>query len=103
MLLMFVCIVLIWFLLTSLQEAGNLEAIFKVRRKEKNTISKLVLAPTPSPPFWSKAIILNFFITLPYPTLGLYCMCTVDMISLSLLYMIALTVEKYCLDIPCVL
>ena len=35
-----VCIVLIWFLLTFLQESGNIDAISKVKRKEKN--SKLV-------------------------------------------------------------
>ena len=38
---MTVCIVLIWFLLTSLQESGNLDVIFKVRRKIKYKISKL--------------------------------------------------------------
>ena len=71
-------------------------------QKKRKKYNYQVLAPTPSPPFWSKTIILKCFITLPYPTLGLLYF-TVDMISLSLLYMIALTVEKYCLDIPCVL
>ena len=56
-----VCIVLIWFLLTVLQESSNLDAIFIVCRKIKNKISKLVFAPTRPPPFWSKANFLIFF------------------------------------------
>ena len=51
MLLMIVCIVLIWFLLNLLQESGNLDAIFKVRRqKKKDKIIKLVLLLTSPPP-----------------------------------------------------
>ena len=65
MLLMMVCIVLIWFLLTVLQESSNLDAIFIVCRKIKNKISKLVFAPTPPPPFWSKANFFNFFFLNP--------------------------------------
>ena len=49
-LLMIVCIVLIWFLLTVFHESGNLDAIFIVCRKIKNKISKLVFSPTPPPP-----------------------------------------------------
>ena len=64
-LLMMVCKVLIWFILTVLQESNNLDAIFIVCRQIKNKISKLVLLPTP-PPFWSKA---NFFIFLLNPSL----------------------------------
>ena len=59
-LLMMVCTVLIWFILTVLQESSNLDAIFIVCRKIKNKISKLVFSPTP-PPFWSKANFLIFF------------------------------------------
>ena len=55
MLLMMVCIILIWFLFTVLQESSNLDAIFIVCRKIKKLISKLVFVPTPPPPFWSKA------------------------------------------------
>ena len=47
-------LVLIWFLLTFLQELGNLDAIFKVRRKIINKISKLVLALTKKGGSWSK-------------------------------------------------
>ena len=62
-----VCIVLIWFLLTVLQESTNLDAIFIVCRKIKNKISKLVFALTPPPPFWSKANFLNFIFFEPFP------------------------------------
>ena len=55
-----VCTVLIWFILTVLQESSNLDAIFIVCRKIKNKIIKLVFSPTP-PPFWSKANFLIFF------------------------------------------
>ena len=61
---MMVCTVLIWFILTVLQESSNLDAIFIVCRKIKNKISKLVFSPTP-PPFWSKANFLNFFFLNP--------------------------------------
>ena len=64
-LLMMVCTVLIWFILTVLQESSNLDAIFIVCRKIKNKISKLVFSLTPPPPFWSKANFLIFFLTLP--------------------------------------
>ena len=67
MLLMMVCIVLIWFLLTVLQESSNLDAIFIVCRKIINKISKLVFAPTPPPPFWSKANFFNFIFFEPFP------------------------------------
>ena len=60
-LLMMVCTVLIWFILTVLQESSNLDAIFIVCRKLKNKISKLVFLPPPPPPFWSKANFLIFF------------------------------------------
>ena len=46
-LLMMVCTVLIWFILTVLQESSNLDAIYIVCRKIKNKISKLVFSPTP--------------------------------------------------------
>ena len=59
-LLMMVCIVLIWFLLTVLQESSNLDAKFIVCIKIKNKNSKLVFVPTPPPPFWSKANFLFF-------------------------------------------
>ena len=62
-----VCIVLIWFLLTVLQESTNLDAIFIVCRKIKNKISKLVFALTPPPPFWSKANFFNFIFFEPFP------------------------------------
>ena len=62
---MMVCTVLIWFILTVLQESSNLDAIFIVCRKIKNKISKLVFSPTP-PPFWSKANFLIFFLPFPY-------------------------------------
>ena len=42
-LLMIVCIVLIWFILSFLQESGILDATFKVSWKIKNKIIKLVL------------------------------------------------------------
>ena len=61
-LLMMVCTVLIWFILTFLQESRNLDAIFIVCRKIKNKISKLVFSLTPPPLFWSKANFLNFFL-----------------------------------------
>ena len=55
-LLMMVCIVLIWFLFTVLQESSNIDAIFIVCRQIKNKISKLLFSLTPPPPpFWSKA------------------------------------------------
>ena len=60
---MMVCTVLIWFILTVLQESSNLDAIFIVCRKIKNKISKLVFSPTP-PPFLVKSQ-LFFFLTLP--------------------------------------
>ena len=53
-LLMMVCTVLIWFILTVLQESSNLDAIFIVCRKIKNKISKFVFSPTP-PPFLVKS------------------------------------------------
>ena len=56
--------VLIWFILTVLQESSNLDAIFIVCRKIKNKISKLVFSLTPPPP-QKKANFLNFFLTLP--------------------------------------
>ena len=57
---MIVCIVLIcFFLLSVLQESGNLDAIFIVgRKKEEEIISKLVLVPTP---FLVKSNFFNFF------------------------------------------
>ena len=63
---MMVCIVLIWFILTVLQESSNLDAIFIVyKTKNKNKVlkffSKLVFSLTPPPPFWSKVNFLNFF------------------------------------------
>ena len=65
---MMVCIVLIWFILTVLQESSNLDAIFIVCRKiKKNKNCKLVVVPTPPPPFWSKA---NFFILFLNTSLG---------------------------------
>ena len=48
-LLMIVCIVLIWFILTVLQESSNLDVIFIVCRKIKNKISKFVFLLTPPP------------------------------------------------------
>ena len=51
---MMVCTVLIWFILTVLQESSNLDAIFIVCRKIKNKISKLVFSPTPPPLFGQK-------------------------------------------------
>ena len=56
--------VLIWFILTVLQESSNLDAIFIVCRKIKNKISKLVFSPTP-PPFLVKSQLFDFFSTLP--------------------------------------
>ena len=63
-LLMMVCTVLIWFILTVLQESSNLDAIFIVCRKIKNKISKLVFSLTP-PPFLVKSQLFFFFLTLP--------------------------------------
>ena len=57
---MMVCTVLIWFILTVLQEPSNLDAIFIVCRKIKNKISKLVFSPTP-PPFLVKSQLFEFF------------------------------------------
>ena len=53
--IMMVCIVLIWFILTVLQESSNLGAIFIVCRKIKNKISKLVFLPTTPSPFLVKS------------------------------------------------
>ena len=65
-LLMMVCTVLIWFILTVLQESSNLDAIFIVCRKIKNKISKLFFSPTPPPFFGQKPTFLFFFVlTLP--------------------------------------
>ena len=49
-----VCIVLIWFILTDLQESSNLDAIFIVCRKKKKKISKLGFLPSPPPLFGQK-------------------------------------------------
>ena len=59
-----VCTVLIWFILTVLQESSNLDAIFIVCRKIKNKISKLVFFADP-PPFLVKSQLFLIFLTLP--------------------------------------
>ena len=61
-LLMMVCILLIWFILTVLQESSNLGAIFIVCRKINNKISKLVLLLTPPPFFGQKPTLFSFFL-----------------------------------------
>ena len=61
---MMVCTVLIWFILTVLQESSNLDAIFIVCRKITNKISKLVFSPTPPPLFGQKPTIKK---KLPFP------------------------------------
>ena len=64
-LLMMVCTVLIWFILTVLQESSNLDAIFIVCRKIKNKISKLVFSADPPPPFLVKSQLFDFFFLNP--------------------------------------
>ena len=59
-LFMMVCTVLIWFILTVLQESSNLDAIFIVCRKIKHKISKLVFSPTPQPLFDQKPTFFFF-------------------------------------------
>ena len=59
---MMVCIVLIWFILTVLQESSNLDAIFIVcrKRKEEEKNCKLVVVPTPPSPFLVKSQLFYF-------------------------------------------
>ena len=61
---MMVCIVLIWFLLTVLQESSNLYAIFIVCTEKKKN-SKLVFLPTPPPFFLVKNQFVLNLLTLP--------------------------------------
>ena len=55
-LLRIVCIVLLWFVLTFLQESGNLDAIFKIRRRRKNILASWFWQiPATPPPFLVKS------------------------------------------------
>ena len=67
MLLMMVCIVLIWFSFDCSPGIQQPRCYIHVCRKIKNKINKLVFAPTPPPPFWSKANFFNFFFFLTLP------------------------------------
>ena len=60
-LLMMVCTVLIWFLLTVLQESSNLDAIFNVcrRRKKERKIASWFFRQPP-PPFLVKSQLFEF-------------------------------------------
>ena len=56
-----VCTVLIWFILTVLQESSNLDSIFIVCRKKGKKISKLVFSPPPPLFFLVKSQLFFFF------------------------------------------
>ena len=69
-LLMMVCTLLIWFILTVLQESSNLDAIFIVCRQIKNKISKLAFSSTPPPHFLVKSQLFKKKLTLPLGSNG---------------------------------